>query len=196
MSSPLDRVRLPVSTTRLVIRRAVPEDAAATWAFRSLPEVQEWIGGGSQGLEEWRERVHYGTDDDVTLLFCLPDGTVIGDLMVIVRDAWAQREVADRARAQEALLGWTLDPAYGGRGLATEAVAALLDLCFAAPPRGLGVRRVVAEAFQENEPSWRLMERLGMRREAHAIRDSLHRDRGWLDGVTYALLADEWRVSS
>jgi hypothetical protein len=31
-----------------------------------------------------------------------------------------------------------------------------------------------------------------MRRESHAIKDSLHRDRGWLDGYTYALLAEEW----
>ena len=38
------------------------------------------------------------------------------------------------------------------------------------------------------------MGRLGMRREAHTIKDSLHRDRGWLDGYVYALLADEWRA--
>ena len=31
-----------------------------------------------------------------------------------------------------------------------------------------------------------------MRRESHTVRDSLHRERGWLDGYTYALLADEW----
>jgi RimJ/RimL family protein N-acetyltransferase len=36
------------------------------------------------------------------------------------------------------------------------------------------------------------MERLGMRREAHAVRDSLHRSGEWLDGYTYAMLRDEW----
>jgi RimJ/RimL family protein N-acetyltransferase len=39
------------------------------------------------------------------------------------------------------------------------------------------------------------MERLGMREESHGVRDSLHRDLGWVDGVVYALLADEWRAS-
>ena len=39
------------------------------------------------------------------------------------------------------------------------------------------------------------MQRLGMRQESHAIKDSLHRDKGWLDGLTYALLADEWQRS-
>ena len=64
------------------------------------------------------------------------------------------------------------------------------------PRVGLGLRRVTAGCFAGNEPSWRLMERVGMRREAHAVRDSLHRSRGWLDGLTYALLAEEWRDRS
>jgi RimJ/RimL family protein N-acetyltransferase len=36
------------------------------------------------------------------------------------------------------------------------------------------------------------MERLGMRRELHAVRESLHRSGEWLDGFGYALLAEEW----
>jgi RimJ/RimL family protein N-acetyltransferase len=40
------------------------------------------------------------------------------------------------------------------------------------------------------------MERVGMRREAHNLRDSLHRSGDWLDGMGYALLADEWRAST
>lgn len=28
--------------------------------------------------------------------------------------------------------------------------------------------------------------------EAHNVADSLHRDGRWLDGMQYALLADEW----
>ena len=41
--------------------------------------------------------------------------------------------------------------------------------------------------------SWRLMERVGMRRETHFVRGSLHRSGEWLDRLAYALLADEWR---
>jgi RimJ/RimL family protein N-acetyltransferase len=36
------------------------------------------------------------------------------------------------------------------------------------------------------------MERLGMRREVHTVRDALHRSGRWLDSAGYALLADEW----
>ena len=71
----------------------------------------------------------------------------------------------------------------------TEAVRELLRACF----EDLGVRRVVAHCFAANTGSWRLMERLHLRRETHTVRDSLHRDGEWLDGYSYALLADEWR---
>ena len=90
----------------------------------------------------------------------------------------------------QAELGWTLDPALGGHGYATEAVAELVRLCF----EELGLRRVVASCFADNTPSWRLMERLGMRREQVTVRESLHRELGWVDGLGYALLADEWRL--
>lgn len=55
------------------------------------------------------------------------------------------------------------------------------------------MRRVVASAFLDNAASVRLMERVGMRRETHAVAESLHRDGRWLDTVGYALLAEEWR---
>jgi RimJ/RimL family protein N-acetyltransferase len=54
------------------------------------------------------------------------------------------------------------------------------------------VHRVVASCFLDNDASRRLMERLGMRRETHAVAESLHRSGRWLDTVGYALLADEW----
>ena len=56
----------------------------------------------------------------------------------------------------------------------------------------LGLRRVTALCFAENEASWRLMERLGMRRELHAVADALHRSGEWSDTYGYALLAAEW----
>ena len=64
----------------------------------------------------------------------------------------------------------------------------MIDLSFGP----LALRRLHADCFFDNERSWRLMERLGMRRELHSVRESLHRTKGWLDGLCYALLAQEW----
>ena len=77
-------------------------------------------------------------------------------------------------------------PAVQGQGLGTEAVRELIAVAFE-----LGVRRLEANCFADNQASWRLMERVGMRREGHFIQESLHRD-GGCDGMTYALRAEEW----
>jgi len=104
------------------------------------------------------------------------------------QDAWAQLEVADQARGAQAELGFVLDPAHTGHGYATEAMRELLRYCY----QDVGVRRVTANCFLDNDASWRLLERVGMRRELHAVRESLHRSGQWLDTVGYALLEDEW----
>lgn len=108
--------------------------------------------------------------------------------MCNVENGYAQSDVEVDAVGVEAEIGWCLDPAYGEQGYATEASRALLRACFV----DLGLRRVTAGCFADNVASWRLMERLGMRREAHTVRDLRHRSGRWLDGLRYALLADEW----
>lgn len=189
MGHPLDAVAWPVHTERLLLRRATPEDLDATWAFRRLPEVHEWLGAATATYDAYRER-YFRPRRFANLLVVELDGRVIGDLMLKVEDGWGQEEVAAQAKGVQAELGWTLDPAFGGQGYATEAVRALIGLCFGP----LGLRRLHADCFLDNEPSWRLMERLGMRREVHSVKDSLHRTKGWLDGLTYALLAEEWEA--
>lgn len=183
----LDQVRWPVKTTRLELRRAGLSDAAAVWRYRRLETVSRWLSSQPGALDEYA--AEFARRLPRTLLVVrTSDAAVIGDLMLRIEDGWAQREVDDQARSVQAELGWVLDPEFVGAGYATEAVHALINLCFT----DLGQRRVVASCFAANESSWRLMERLGMRRESHTRQDSLHRDLGWQDGFTYALLADEW----
>ena len=188
MTRTLDDLPWPVSTQRLLIRRVQVEDADALWRYRRLPEVCDWITSAPDDADAF---VAYFSDPhrlEVTLAV-EHDGIVVGDLYLGIEDAWAQTEVKEAARGVQAEIGWAFDPAYGGRGLATEAAAAMLEICFG----GLGLRRVVASCFAGNTPSWRLMERIGMRRESHAVSESLHRSGRWLDGYGYAMLAEEWR---
>jgi len=181
----------PVHTERLTLRPATEADAAATWTYRCLEAVGEWLTEIPSDREAYRAT--FSEPDRLAATVIVErDGAVIGDFMLRVEDAWAQAEVADLARSTQAELGWVLDPAHTGRGYATEAVRALLTHCF----DELGVRRVVANCFLANDTSWRLMERLGMRREGHAVAESLHRSGQWLDVVTYAALADEWTSST
>jgi RimJ/RimL family protein N-acetyltransferase len=179
----------PVRTDRLSVRPPTEADVDATWRFRRLPEVGEWITRAPTSRDDYEEQFLDPERLAKTLVVEL-DGEVIGDLMLAINDAWAQAEVAEQAKGVEAELGWTLDPAYAGHGYATEAVEALVRLCF----ERLGLRRVTANCFADNTASRRLMERVGMRLEVRTKQDSLHRSGQWLDGLGYALLADEWRA--
>src|SRR6476620_5051753 len=180
MGSPLDAVTWPVRTP--------PDDLEATGEYRGLAEVGRWLTSASSTVDEYRAT--FEDPERLAMLLVVElDGAVIGDLMVKVGDAWAQAEVKEQARGVQAELGWVIHPDHTGHGYATEAVRELLRLCF----DGLGLRRITADCFADNEASWRLMERVGMRREIHTLQESLHRSGEWLDGLGYALLADEWR---
>ncbi len=188
MTRASDDLTWPVRSERLTLRPATVDDLEATWRFRRLEAVARWMTRHPRTLEEYRQQFERPDRLSKTLVVEL-DGLVVGDLMLAIEDAWAQAEVEEQAEGVQAELGWCLDPAYGGRGLATEAVTELVRLCF----EELNLRRVTANCFADNDASWRLMERIGMRREAHLVQESLHREKGWVDSFSYALLADEWR---
>ena len=181
----------PRRTDRLTLRPATADDAEATWRFRSRADVSRWLSRAPTSLELYRARFE-APDSLAKTIVVERAGEVIGDLMLNVQDAWSQAEVAERARGVQAELGWVLHPDHAGRGYATESVRELIRLCF----EDLGLRRVTANCFAANEASWRLMERVGMRREVYTVRESLHRSGEWLDGMGYALLADEWRAAA
>ena len=103
--------------------------------------------------------------------------TLIGEVSLIWRSA----------EARQGELGWIFHPDFHGRGYATEATNALLDLGFG--PADL--HRIYARCDARNEPSWRLMERLGMRREAHFRQHGLFKG-AWDEEFYYAILRDEW----
>jgi RimJ/RimL family protein N-acetyltransferase len=84
-------------------------------------------------------------------------------------------------------IGWAIASSQQGRGYATEAARALIDFAFST----LRCHRMVATCQPENAASWRVMEKLGMRREAH-FRQGLYQETGeWWDEYFYALLAGE-----
>ena len=145
------------------------------------------MGSASQDYDAFAAFIG-GEDRRGKTLVIEHDGAVIGDLMLAPEDPWAQVEVADQVKGVQAEIGWCIDPAVEGNGFATEAVRELIRVCF----EELGLRRVVAHCFAANEPSWRLMERVGMRREVYNVKESLHRTGEWMDGMSYALLAEEY----
>lgn len=183
----LTAVAWPIRTARLTIRPATAADAEPTHRIRSTHGVSEWLTRDAGDRAAYTEAFLAPERLTKSLVMEL-GGQVVGDLMISVNDAWAQAEVAEQAVGTQAELGWVVDPAYAGRGIATEAATELLRICF----EDLGLRRVTALCFADNVASRRIMEKLGMRLEELTRAESLHRSRGWLDGAGYAILAEEW----
>ena len=184
-----DRISWPRRTDRLSIRPARSDDLRAVFEVRTLAEVGQWMPERPASYPAFV--VRFGELGLLARTLAIElDGVLLGDLYLHVTPSWAQSDTADRA-GEEAEVGWCLSPAHQGQGYVSEAATELVRICF----EDLGVRRITAAAFADNLPSLRIMERLGMREENHGVRDSLHRDLGWVDGVVYALLADEWRAN-
>jgi ribosomal-protein-alanine N-acetyltransferase len=91
-----------------------------------------------------------------------------------------------RGALRSGSLGYWVDRAVAGRGMASLAVALLCDHAFG----DVGLHRVQADIRPENGPSRRLVERLGFSEEG-LLRRYLDIDDAWRDHVAYALLADD-----
>ncbi len=184
------QLRWPVRTERLLLRPLEADDVPGLFEIRRQPAVARWMSAQPADYDEFAQAFADPARID-TMLVMLHDGVLVGDLYLAVSDAWGQREVAAGAKRTQAEIGWCVDPSYSGRGIASEGAAELLRLCF----DGLGLRRVTAGAFAANGASIRVMEKIGMTVEGRGRQDSLHRELGWVDGVTAAVLADEWRAA-
>ncbi|KRC58660.1 GCN5 family acetyltransferase [Agromyces sp. Root81] len=185
-------VQWPRSAGPLVLREPSNTDLDQVLEWRNSPDVTRWLLRTEVEPEAFR-KVWLDDDDpyDHSVVAVLGD-EVIGTGALWITDAMGQSHVDDGPwRRSEAGLGYVLDPAHAGNGYATEIARALLDLAFGE----LGVHRVTAGCFADNIASWRVMEKLGMRREGHGVRDAWHAELGWVDGFTYAMLAEEWQAA-
>ncbi|MEM6474326.1 MAG: GNAT family protein, partial [Planctomycetota bacterium] len=87
----------------------------------------------------------------------------------------------------QAEIGYSFNSKFTGQGFATEAVVALMGFVF----NSMGMHRICAGVDARNERSWKLMERVGMRREAHFV-DANFEDGHWVDDYVYGMLKSEW----
>lgn len=177
---------LPLCSPRLCLRRLRPADIAALVAYRSDPEVARYQDWESYTTEQaaalirgQRRQAPAAAGRWTQLAITLTaSGILIGDCGLLVH--------GDDPR--QVTVGITLARHYQRRGYATEALTTLFDHLF----EHMEVHRISASIDPGNDPSWRMVERLGMRREGHS-RASVWFKGAWADDYHYAILRDEWR---
>ena len=177
---------LPLDTPRLRLRPFRPADAPAFAAYRSDPRVAEYQGWDApypleraQAFIDAMLASQPGQPGEWYQLAIelRAGGALLGDC--------AFKLLAHDPRQAE--IGMTLAAGAQGQGYALEAGACLLDALF----RGYDLHRVQANCDVLNAPSYRLMERLGMRREAHFVENLWFKGR-WSSEYWYAILRSEW----
>jgi RimJ/RimL family protein N-acetyltransferase len=168
---------LPIRTERLVLRHHTPEDVEDLYAVYGREDVATYLLQDPFTRPEFDDRLREWDDaDDSTFGVVVElDGRVVGDVVLMFRGP------------SQAELSWVIHPDVQGRGIATEAARALLDVGF----RHYGFHRIWASLDARNTASARLCERLGMRRESHRLGDWWSKGE-WTDTLEYALLASEW----
>ncbi len=176
----------PLTTERLRLRPFTRGDVDAVFAYRGREDVALYLFDAPLSREECALAIQQRTnqfqlekEDDRIILAVetLDGGALVGEVSLIWRSV----------EARQGELGWIFHPDHQGRGYASEASARLLDLAFELAD----LHRVYARCDARNDGSWRLMERLGMRREAHFREHGLFKG-GWDEEFYYAILRREW----
>ena len=181
----MSRPDFPLRTARLTLRPYVADDLDALYDIQSRPEVTRYLlydvrdRDQVRGILQQRIQADGPERDAVDLAVVLPDtGALIGDVVLFLRSK----------EHRQGEIGYLFHPDYGGRGYATEAASMLLRLGF----EDYGLHRIIGRIDARNTASARVLERLGMRREAHFVQNEIVKGE-WSDEVVYAMLEDEWR---
>lgn len=170
-------------TQRLTIRRFIPQDGPDLYEYLSDPQVVRYEPYGVFSAEASQKEAERRSKDDAFWAVCLNDGQkLIGNIYLskIEFDTWE--------------LGYVFNAAYQGKGYALESARALIQHIITTR----NARRIVACCNPENEKSWHLLERLGMRREGHLVQNVYFKkdESGnpiWNDTYEYAVLESEWQ---
>ena len=169
-----------IRTQRLVLRAFTDGDYDDLYEFLSQLENDEFEGYPGITYENGKEHLQYRVGSEEYWAVELAEtGKVIGNIYCGNRDCFARE------------IGYIINKLYRRKGYASEALAAVVENAFRE-----GTHRVFAQCAPRNTASWKLLEKAGLRREAHFRRNVYFRKDGsgapvWKDTFVYAMLESD-----
>lgn len=178
---------MKLETERLILRDFEKEDWQAVWEYQTDPLYLRYNHWTERTPEDAREFVGWFLRHQIQeprtkyqlAVILKSNNQLIGNCGVRM----------ENAGDAEANIGYELNPKYWNQGYATEAAHAIVDFGF----QHFGVHRIWADLVADNLASAHVLEKLGMRREAHLREKSFFKGRWW-DTLVYAILTNEWNV--
>ncbi|MEU4572742.1 GNAT family protein [Nonomuraea sp. NPDC023979] len=178
--------RYPITTPRLTLRPFTTDDLDALHAYESRPDVARYLYWTPRDRNTVREHLDkkitrtqlHDEGDALDVAITRNDtGALIGNTLLI----WTSRT------HRQGEIGYILHPDHHGHAYAAEAAREMLRLGF----DHLGLHRIVGRLDARNTASARVLQKLGMRQEAHLI-DNEHVKGEWVSEMIYAMLETEW----
>ena len=179
-----------LQTPRLILRNFTETDLEPFLAYRNEPEVAKYQGWDFPYARDKAERFISSMMNKIALkqgdwlqyaIALKETDELIGDLGV-----YAKRE-----DARQVAIGFTIASKHWRKGYAFEVIPFLLEYLF----EDMDMHRVIADCDSENIASYRTLEKLGFRREAHFV-DSFLFKGAYTSEYHYALLQREWHERS
>lgn len=173
-------------TERLIVRKFDANDWIDLHEYLSQKEVLKYEPASESGEEECKQIASERSKSDIFWAVCNKEtNKMIGHVYF---------EQIEPLEFMTWEIGYIFNPAYYGKGYATEACKAILKYGF----EQLGAHRIIAMCNVENSASWRLLERLSMRREGHRLENAFFKKTDddkpiWIDSFQYAILENEWK---
>lgn len=178
----------PLLTDRLALRPFRDDDLDAFHAIQRRADVVRYLYWEPRSRDEalemlGRRKLQTAIDKEGDGLHLAGDLRTTGELVGHFSLYFANQE------HHQGEVGFVVHPDHHGRGLATEGTRLMLRLGF----EELGLHRIIGRCDARNLPSARVMERLGMRREAHLLENEFVKGE-WTDELAYAMLEREWQA--
>jgi len=164
----------------IILRRFRGTDAQDILEYASDDEtVKHLIWAGAKTIEEAKASIYnnYISDPAIFAIALRENDKCIGDITLKLHPSH-----------ERAVFGYMLHRAYWGKGIMSEALNAIIELCF----DKLELHRVEGGYFTGNEASGRVMEKCGMIKEG--VAREVYKAHGvFRDEVRYGILREEWQ---
>ncbi len=174
-----------VETKRLVLREFTQGDLDATQHLHGKGDAQRYQGFDLSDGDKLRASIR------LAMAHALEEPRRVYELAVVLKEGGQLIGRCGVTKAllepKEGVMWFVSDPRFWNQGFITEAADALFRFCF----EELKLHRVTGECDPKNAGSTHLMEKLGMRKEAHLVENAWIGG-AWKDTAVYALLEREW----
>jgi RimJ/RimL family protein N-acetyltransferase len=178
----LERKLTLATVNEISIDEYMPGDLESIFAYRSDPRINQFYSINPKTVADLgdylkRNIVTFNVASGYSLFVIRKNKTIIGDVGI---NCWGYHN-------KICAIGYALKPEYQRKGYAFSSLRIFIDTLFVKYEKN----RIQATFDPKNEPSMKLLEKLGFTKEGY-LREVEFENSKWKDEILYALLNSEW----